>query len=345
MKTMFKVSILIIAIVILTRTQAQNSKGSFVIEGNITGQNSGRIILNYGYGAEFNADTASITNGAFSFHGTVNEPTRGMFIGEDRSNRGEIYIESGKLKVVLSKDKFSEVKLTGSASQRELDNLNKKLISAHNKDSVTMDFILKNPHSYLSPYYLTLMHLSEDTLKRIYNGFSASIQESRWGKRVKGEINQKRNTKIGETATDFAAKDMNGNTITLSQFKGKKIVLLEFWASWCVKCREGFPHIKKLYEKYYPMGFEVIAIAGFDNDVASWVSAIKEDNIDRWYHVPTVFRNGQTINEQIALDYPLNPIPRSILIDKNGKVIGHWSGNNAKNKEALEGELKRIFGS
>ncbi|MGE5394413.1 MAG: TlpA family protein disulfide reductase, partial [Candidatus Saccharibacteria bacterium] len=144
--------------------------------------------------------------------------------------------------------------------------------------------------------------------------------------------------------TDFAAKDVNGIPISLSQFKGKKIVLLEFWASWCVKCREGFPHLKELYEKYHPMGFEVVAIDGFDKDIASWVSAIKQDNIERWYHVPTVFRNGQTINEQIALDYPINPIPRSILIDKNGKVVGHWLGNNEQNKEALEAELKELFG-
>jgi peroxiredoxin len=245
---------------------------------------------------------------------------------------------------VASKDRFSEVKLSGSASQKELDDLNQKLAKAHNKDSVAMDFIVKNPDSYLSPYYLAMMHVSEDSLKRIFNGFSASIQKSRWGKRVEGEINRIHNTKIGEMATDFAAKDVNGNPISLSQFKGKKIVLLEFWASWCVKCREGFPHLKKLYEKYHPLGFEVVAIASFDKDAASWVLAIKQDNIERWYHVTTVFRNGQTFNEQIALDYPISPIPRSILIDKNGKVVGHWLGNNEQNKESLEAELKRIFG-
>lgn len=344
-KTMFKVSILILGVILLNSSHAQNSQFNFVMEGKILGQDSGIIILNYGYGTEFHGDTANIKNGAFSFRGTVNEPTRGALIGENRSNRGEIYLEPGKLKVELRKDQFSEVKLTGSASQKELEGLNKKLSSAPNKDSVTMDFVLKNPNSYLSPYYLALMQLSEDTLKMIYNGFSSSIQKSRWGKRVEGKINQIHNTKIGETATGFAAKDLNGNVITLSQFKGKNIILLEFWASWCVHCREDFPHLKALYEKYHPMGFEVMAVAGMDNDVESWVSAIKQDNIDDWYHVPTVFRNGITINEQLALDYPINPLPRAILIDKNGKVIGHWIGSNTQNKESLDAELKRIFGS
>ena len=61
-------------------------------------------------------------------------------------------------------------------------------------------------------------------------------------------IRKKENIRIGAQAPDFKATDINQQTLTLSQFKGKSVVLLDFWASWCVPCRESLPHLKTIYE-------------------------------------------------------------------------------------------------
>ena len=142
---------------------------------------------------------------------------------------------------------------------------------------------------------------------------------------------------------NFQAMDINNQTITLSQFKGEKEVLLDFWASWCVPCRQSTPHLKTLYKQYHSKGLEIIAVTCFDKNQESWVSAINQDSTNLWYHVATIFSNGETINEDICLDYPIMPIPRTILIDKEGKVMGSWEGYSKENEEALDKNLAYIF--
>jgi len=345
MKTIFKVCLILIVVSLLNCSQTKNNGNSFILEGKIIGQDTGKIILNYGFGIKFHTDTTQIKNGKFVFQGTVEEPTRAMIIGRNDSNSVEIYIESGKLNALLYNNKFKNIDLSGSNSQKELDILNKLLETTNNKDSVLLNFVLKNPSSYLTPYYLSALNLSPDTLNKIYSDLNVNIQKSRYGKMVQGRIRQYLNTKVGEIASDFKAIDVNGDSISLAQFKGKNIVILEFWASWCVPCREGIPHLKLLYNKYHSKGLEIIAVACADKSKESWETAINQDSTKIWHHVGNFFRNGLTINEQIALDYPWAPIPRTILIDINGKVLGSWQGRSTENTESLDKELKRIFGN
>jgi peroxiredoxin len=343
MKTIFKICLILIAVSLLNCKQTKKNGNNFILEGKIIGQDTGKIILNYGFGIKFHTDTTSIKNGKFVFQGTVEEPTRAMIIGGNDSNTVEIYLEPGNLNATLYKDKFKNIDLSGSNAQKELDTLNKLLESTNNKDSVLLNFVSKHPDSYLTPYYLSALHLSPDTLIKIYSGLNVTIQKSRYGKMVQGQIRQNLNTTVGEIASDFKAIDVNGDSISLAQFKGKNIVLMEFWASWCVSCREGIPHLKLLYNKYHSKGLEIIAIACSDNSKESWETAINQDSTRIWHHVGNFFRNGLTINEQIALDYPWAPLPRTILIDSHGKVIGSWQGRSTENTESLDNELKRIF--
>jgi thiol-disulfide isomerase/thioredoxin len=345
MKTIFKVCLILIAVSHLNCTQTINNANNFNLEGKVIGRDTGQIILNYGFGIKFHADTTQIKNGKFVFQGTIEEPTRATIIGGNDSNTVEIYIEPGKLNATLYNDKFKNIDLSGSNAQKELDILNKSLELTNNKDSVLLNFVSKHPNSYLTPYYLCVLNLSPDTINKIYSGLNVNIQKSRFGKMVLGHIRQNLNTTIGEIASDFNAIDVNGDSISLAQFKGKNIVLMEFWASWCVPCREGIPHLKLLYKKYHSNGLEIIAVASADKSRESWEAAINQDSTKIWHHVGTFFRDGLTINEQIALEYPWAPIPRTILIDINSKVLGSWQGRSTENTESLDMELKRIFGN
>ena len=87
-----------------------------------------------------------------------------------------------------------------------------------------------------------------------------SLKESRYGKNIIEDIRKKENIRLGTQAPDFKATDLNQQTVTLSQFKGRSVVLMDFWASWCVPCRQSIPHLKTLYRKYHSKGFEVIAV-------------------------------------------------------------------------------------
>lgn len=328
-------------------TQTKKGTNNFTLQGNINGQATGNIVLQYGFGSFYHRDTAEIKNGNFSFTGFIEEPTRAVLIGGDKLNTITVYLEPGAMKATLSKDNFKDIKLTGSESQKELKNIDELLESANNNDSVLVNFVLKNPKSYLSPFYLQLIGrdqvISLDSLKVIFNGLNLNIQNSRYGRMVRGFIRQNENILEGAFVSDFNANDINNQKVTLSHFKDNNVVLLDFWASWCVPCRRSFPHLKALYKKYHPKGLEIIAIATFDRSRESWLSAIKEDSINMWHHVASVFRDGETLNEDLAFDFPIAPIPRTILIDKTGKVVGSWVGDYQDNEDSLDNKLEEMF--
>jgi thiol-disulfide isomerase/thioredoxin len=328
-------------------TQKDIKVKQFILIGKITDQDSGSIILQYGILSAFHSDTSIVKNGNFQFRGFLEEPTFSLIKENSQSNRTNLYLEPGVMNITLSKRNFKNFTLTGSKSQEELNSLNKSLESNNNHDSVLIKFVFNNPKSYLAPYYLQDLgftaKISLDSLKLLFNRLDTAIQKSKFGRITKGVIKGIENTTAGNYASDFKAIDVNNQTLTLSQFKNKNIVLLDFWASWCIPCRESMPHLKTLYNKYHSKGLEIIGIASMDKNRQTWESAIKEDSTFMWYHIATFFQNGETINEDVTFDYPVGPIPRTILIYKDGKVLGNWVGNRKENEISLDNKLEMLF--
>jgi thiol-disulfide isomerase/thioredoxin len=338
---------IIICLTLSNCTQKERKDRQFTLLGKISDQDTGFIILQYGILSAFQSDTVKVLNGNFSFKGLIKEPTLGTIKEINKSNRIEFYLEPGVMKLTMHRGNFKDFILTGSKSQEELNSLNKSLESVKNHDSLLIKFVLNNPKSYLSPYYLQDLgyraKLSLDSLKLIFNRLDFSIQNSMFGRIAKGVIRGIENTTSGNFASDFKATDVNNQIITLSQFKNKNFVLLDFWASWCIPCRESFPHLKRIYTKYHSKGLEIIGVASMDKNRQTWVTAIKEDSTFMWHHIATFFQNGETINKDVTYDYPVGPIPRTILIDKEGKVLGNWVGSSKENEISLDNKLELLF--
>jgi thiol-disulfide isomerase/thioredoxin len=119
---------------------------------------------------------------------------------------------------------------------------------------------------------------------------------------------------IGEIAPDFSLLNTKNSTVSLSSFRGK-VVMIDFWASWCGPCRIANPSVEKIYQKYKSKGFEVIGIS-IDNKKKAWLKAIAQDKI-----------HYQQLNDTlgwyspVAEKYGINQIPTSFLLDKEGKII------------------------
>ena len=185
--------------------------------------------------------------------------------------------------------------------------------------------------------------LENDSVKFYYNRFSSNIQTSWSGIIIVKELKRKENSTIGHKAQNFETLDINNNTINLSSFEGRSCVLLDFWASWCVPCREANPHLKLLYKKYNPKGFEIIAISE-DADKKAWAKAIIQDSTTRWHHVLGAKNLSSPNEDDIMNKYENRPIPMQFLIDKNGIIIGKWIGQSKENEDDLDKKLKEVFG-
>jgi thiol-disulfide isomerase/thioredoxin len=136
---------------------------------------------------------------------------------------------------------------------------------------------------------------------------------------------------IGVEVPDISLPSPEGKIIKLSSLRGK-IVLLDFWASWCQPCRRENPTLVENYAKYHAKGFEIYQVS-LDRTQSDWVNGIKQDQLN-WTHVSDLKYWGSSVVPQ----FNIQGIPMNYLLDKEGRVIaGNLRG------PALEEKLKEIF--
>lgn len=122
-------------------------------------------------------------------------------------------------------------------------------------------------------------------------------------------------TDVGMTAPDFVMNDPNGNPLMLNKYKGK-IVVLDFWATWCGPCRRELPHFKELWGKYRSKDVVFIGIS-LDKDLEKWKQFIKSENMD-WLHVA----DGKFWQNAVAQQFGVESIPSVWVLDKAGVIQG-----------------------
>lgn len=120
--------------------------------------------------------------------------------------------------------------------------------------------------------------------------------------------------KIGELVPDIELPNAGDVNIKLSSLKGK-VVLIDFWASWCSPCRAANPFVEKLYKKYKNQGFEVYAVS-LDVKKEAWLKAVKKDKLTY-----TLVIDNAGWNSKIAEQYFVDQIPTNFLLNKKGQLI------------------------
>jgi thiol-disulfide isomerase/thioredoxin len=174
--------------------------------------------------------------------------------------------------------------------------------------------------------------------------FSACSGNKPGNKQVKSSIAEQvtdtavAGLEIGNRAPELALKSPQGKTIALSEFRGK-MVLIDFWASWCMPCRIENPNLVEVYNKYKNAGFTIgegftIYSVSLDTKMESWANGIEKDGLSWEAHVSDL-KGWESVPAAL---YQVASIPANFLINGNGIII-------AKNlrADALENTIKGLL--
>ena len=155
--------------------------------------------------------------------------------------------------------------------------------------------------------------------------------QSNYYKDLKEIYDNNKLLEVGEMAPDFELPQPDGSMLKLSDLRGK-VVLIDFWASWCGPCRAEFPNVKALYAQYKSKGFEILGVS-LDRDKPSWVGSINSLGLT-WRHVSDL----KYWSCAPAKLYKVTGIPFTVLVDKDGKILA-----KGLRGEDLDKHLEKLF--
>lgn len=353
------------------KRHASMSSDNFRIEGTIAEMDSGKVLFShYDFEADsMITDTVAVKNDTFTYTGVQNVPALySLRIAGKQQQPARFFVENAKITFSAMKDSISGSDVTGSASEDmykaylrqlkpvkvKMDEWQDQYMQAHKSDNEQLvesledtynslvdqkkqairDFVHSYPESVISAWAVARnFRYSPDPqkLSSLYEALDTSAQHTVYGKQIKETLDIAKKLAIGNIAPDFTQTDINGNPLSLSDLRGK-YVLIDFWASWCGPCRQENPNVVEAYNKYKDEGFTVLGVS-LDEDKGAWEKAIENDDL-HWYHVSDLkgWKNA------VAQQYGIKAIPSNILIDPDGKILA----KNLRGDE-LQNKLAEIF--
>tara|TARA_B100000795_G_scaffold240749_1_gene203100 strand:+ start:549 stop:1670 length:1122 start_codon:yes stop_codon:yes gene_type:complete len=234
--------------------------------------------------------------------------------------------ETTDLYTELSKIQFEIRSANVEMDSLVVDDLNNQFESMKNKlTDYELNFIKVNNDSYLSTLILQRMVMQQEIkiekAEELYNSFTEIIKKTKSSIEIKKNIelikeSLKESPTIGSLAPKFSGPGLDGNIIALDDIKSK-VIMIDFWASWCSPCRVENPFLVYLNTKYNTDQFQVVGVS-LDRESEKWNSAIESDKLDSWIHISHLKFWG----EPIAKLYNVRQMPTTFVLDKNKRVIG-----------------------
>jgi len=242
--------------------------------------------------------------------------------------------------------------LRGNFSSENIKKLKKdRLVLFTEQNNYIETYIKEHSNSYVAALLVkeNVNTYNAKTLRKLYNGLSQNIKDLEYSKSLDSLILLKE-AKVKERLPVVAIKKVEenfkeeyrpkaykisglnpyGESISLKSIPKGKVILVDFWASWCAPCRATNPNLVALHKKYKNQGFEILSVSEDKGD-AEWLNAIAIDGLTWDYHVIDK-------NKTIAFRYGVESIPFKLLIDKNGNIASEKISGRA-----LESRIQQLL--
>ncbi len=364
---MKRLSIVILALisVFAISCQSPEKQAQFALTVNLSNAEGKQIKLEQRVNDEWVvADSAQLVEGMASFSGSVDSPE--IYYVTIESIRGAIpvFIENAAITLTADASNIREYQITGSASQDRLktfDDTNKdfdKQLQEHynayrtaateqneeamaaaealydetelKKNNYLVDYVKENNADVVSHYlvYRNSYQFDLESLEGIVINF-AETPESPYLTALSERVKTLKRVAVGQPFVDFSQENPDNELIALSDHIGPKVLLVDFWASWCQPCRAENPNIVAIHNDYKDKGFDVFGVS-FDTDREKWLEAIEADQLD-WTQVSDLAGWGNAAGKP----YGVQSIPHSVLLDENGIIIAkNLRGDKLREKVA-----------
>ncbi len=181
-----------------------------------------------------------------------------------------------------------------------------------------LEIMAAHPSSEAAALYLTPMigGMELEEFERVFGLFDEAVRNSEMLTEIRKELETRQRLSPGRMAPVFSLAQRDGQVLSLADLRGK-MVLVDFWASWCGPCRELFPWLKEFYKKYHDKGVEILGVS-VDKDVKAWEKVLDAEKLP-WLHVRDEKLPG---GKHTASDlYDVTGIPHLVLIDREGKIV------------------------
>lgn len=333
--------------------RAQNlNTSSVAITGTITGYSSSFCLIEITSPEGLSTiDTLTVCEGNFFFKKRISEPVRAQIRFENETFF--CYLDPGSDNVFRGSFKPGlEGYLVGSPThlaytkrQDMVDSVKQSISKEHLElielFSIDSAFIISNPKSYYS-YVLVKLYFHEMALEGLETFYSLITPELRTTTLVRDfeqRLMLRRTFDADKVNLDsMIVFDTLGQPISFkSVLESRKIILLDFWASWCVPCRQNSPYLKSLFSMYNSSGLSIVSLS-LDTDQNRWRTAITNDGLNLWTNVI------EGSKSDVSIAFKVRDVPAYMLLDSSGRMLGRFSGNavgKAKLSEAIKNLASR----
>ena len=331
MKKILSSTVLVLA---LALTGCNNQK-AYNINGTVEGSNDGETvyIITYANGKLDTLNTTVIQGGKFSASGHVDSTYFAMAVYENEEgiSTADFFLENADINISMKNGETStvsgtEINQRATTLNKRISNLMQELKGNADKDKaeainarvdeVIKQFITENIDNVAGQFYLANFreNYNTDFVKTMLDAIPQDKVTS-YVSGLREEIELRENVEEGQPFVDFEAPTPDGQTLSVSQVaQNAKVLMIDFWASWCGPCRAEMPNVKATYEKYHAQGFDIIGVS-LDEDADAWKKAIADLGM-AWPQISDL-KGWESHPAQL---YGIQAIPATVLI-KDGKIV------------------------